>query len=739
MATCSRSRSVWAAVLLGAQLSLPLAGATPAPGASPGGEDEGWFAFDPPEDQFATSPIDLRFLNEKWAGEHGFIQVREGHFVHEQTSKPVRFWAVNGPPSGVGDPAELRRVARRLAKYGINLVRVHSPMFDKRGEPDPGKVRRALDIVEAMKAEGIYTHFSIYFPLWFRPPADLDWLAGYDGNTHAFAALQFNPAFQERYRRWWTALLTTESEKTGKALIDEPAVMGVEIQNEDSFFFWTFSQDRIPEPQWRLLERQFGDWLRARYGSIDAALARWGGAKEPRDHPAEGLVTFRPLWNMANQKTLRDQDTARFLFEVQSAFYRETLAFLRKLGFKGRVTASNWATASPEVLGPLEKLSYTTTDFIDRHGYFGCGHQGEHAEWSLRDGHTYADRSALRFDPEKPGGPKAFVHPVMDVRYDDKPSMISETTFNRPNRYRTEAPLYFAAYGALQDTDAIVHFAFDGAQWGVKPGYWMQPWTLMSPAMVGQFPAAALIYRRGLIAPGDVLATVSLSTNDLLALKGTPLPQDASFDELRAKDVPQGSEWKAGQRIDPLIHYAGRTQVRFGGETSVKLNDLRRLIDRTNQHITSSTGELGLDYRNGVMILDAPQAQGVSGSLQAAGTIHTRNLTLTSDLDVGAIVVVSLDGNPLRDSFLMLLQAVSEEKATGFATEPADPGRKKIGSIGRDPWMMRGLAGVVEFKRAAAGALRATPLDFNGYPAGEPLPANGLRLQPRTIYYLITL
>ena len=80
--------------------------------------------------------------------------------------------------------------------------------------------------------------------------------------------------------------------------------------------------------------------------------------------------------------------------------------------------------------------------------------------------------------------------------------MISETTWNRPNRYRSEAPLFYAAYGALQDSDAIVHFALDSADWSVKPGFFMQPWTLMSPAMMGQFPAAALIYRKGLVEPG---------------------------------------------------------------------------------------------------------------------------------------------------------------------------------------------------------------------------------------------
>src|SRR5690606_13189548 len=200
----------------------------------------------------------------------------------------------------------------------------------------------------------------------------------------------------------------------------------------------------------------------------------------------------------------------------------------------------------------------------DRHGYFSCHHQGENSAWSIRPEHTYFDRSALRFDADKPGQPKQFVHPVMDPQYDDKPSMISETTFTRPNRYRSEAPLYFAAYGALQDSDSVVHFAFDGARWQVKPRFWMQPWTIASPAMLGQFPAAALLYRRGLVKPGDTLATVNLNEADLLKLQGTPLPQDASFDELRLKDVPQdGREVKPGQRLDPLLHYAGRAQVNF--------------------------------------------------------------------------------------------------------------------------------------------------------------------------------
>lgn len=697
-------------------------------------QEDGWFAFDPGPDPFNESAIDLRSLNERFAGEHGRIAVRGEEFIHSENGTSERFWAVNGPPHE-SSPEQLKRGARRLAKYGVNLVRLHGAVFDARGEADLRKIERLQSIVQAMKAEGIYSHISIYFPLWMSPKEDHPYLQGYDGKTHPFVALMFNPDFEKHYRTWWETLLLTRNSKTGQRLVDESALFGVELQNEDSFFFWTFDANRIPDAQLQILERQFGDWLKQKHGSLDAVLAKWGNASVKRDAFAEGRVGFRPLWNMFNEKSARDRDTVQFLFELQQRFYSDHYAFLRKLGFKGLITASNWATASPEVFGPLEKWSYTVTDFIDRHGYFAGPHKGEGSEWSVRNGHTYADRSALRFEGPRPGTPRQFNHPAMDPDYAGKPSMISETTWNRPNRYRTEAPLYLATFGALQGSDGIVHFALDGVDWSVKPGFWMQPWTLMAPSQMGQFPAAALMYRRGLIQQGDVLARITLNTNDLLNLKGTPLPQDASFDELRLKDVPRGAELKPGQRIDPLIHYAGRVDVTFSGEPSrTELKDLSLFVDRSAQMVRSTARETTLDYGKGVLSLNSPTAQGASGNIGAAGTIRLNDIELQSPLDLVHIVLVSLDGAPLATSKRMLLQVMTEERPTGFRTEPANEQLKRIVSVGRNPWQVKSLEGKVHLKNPA----KVQPLDFNGYPTGPSATTADLTLHPSTLYYSLT-
>lgn len=699
-------------------------------------ENAGWSVWNPPQDDFRPSPMDLRFLNEKIAGETGFVRARDGRFLLG-SGEPVRFWAVNGPPRDLRGE-ELKRCARDLAKRGVNLVRLHGAVFDeKTGEFQPDSISYFQEVAEAMKAEGIYVHLSIYFPLWMKPAPGLSFLPGYDGEKHPFAAIYFNPDFQKVYRNWWKSILTTPG-RGGRSLCEEPAVMGIEMVNEDSLFFWTFRYENVPAVEMEILERMFADWAGKKYGTLDRGYEAWNNLKMDRDRPGEGRLAFRSLYDMFNQRTMRDQDTAAFLTETQKAFYDGTFAYLKGLGFKGMITASNWITANDAILGPLEKYSYSGGDFIDRHGYFGGTLQGAESAWSLRDGHVYSDRSAYRFDPEEPGKAREFSSPAFDPEINGLPSMISETTFTRPNRYRSEAPLFYAVYGALQGSDSIVHFALDGAGWQVKPRFFMQPWTLKTPAMMGQFPAAALIYRQGLVKEGDLMAEVQISLADAFALKGNPLAAKANLDELRKADVQAANASSGPGNIDPLIHLVGRTRINIGEKVGQPMiRNLAGLIDRKTGTVKSSTEEVSLDFGKGILTVNGDKAQAAAGNLKDAGPVELKYLRVESGMDLLAVVLVPLDSRPLETSERMLLQLMSEEKATGFDAEELGGGRFKIRDIGADPWLFRNIEAKLSIKRTDAAALKVTALDLNGYPAGEAGTGAEIRLKAGCVYYLI--
>lgn len=716
-------------------VALTVMASTAAPAA------ETWVPFNPPPDPFSACPLDLRGLNEAHAGAHGRIAVKGGQFVWPQTGQPVRFWGVNGLPDSVTDKDSLQRAARLLAKRGVNLLRLQLRCFDQLGNFRADSPQRLADVVSAMKAEGIYTHVSVYFPMWLLPAPDCDWLKGYDGATAPFAALFFNPALQTRYQDWWKTLLTTAS-VDGRPLLDEPALLSAELVDEDSFFFWTFNPDSLPLPQLALLETQFGTWLKREFGSLEAAAARWEGVKCRRDDFAAGRVGFRPLLSIIGDRGQRDADTVKFLALTQRGFYQQALKALRDLGFKGLITCSNWTTAGVEVLGPVEKWTYTAGDFIDRHSYYGCSLSGPGADGTLREEQTWYDRSALRCDADVPGPTRQYLSPAMDPHYDDKPSMLSETGWSRPNRYRSEAPLFLACYGALQDSQALVHFGVDTLAWTTKSGFFQQPWTLMSPAMLGQFPAAAYLYRRGLIDPGEPLVRLNLKLGDVLGLRGTPLPQDFAFDDTRVAELPTSIVLKKGNIVDPLSHYVGQTAVTFseaGGFPS--LRDSKKFINRVAGTVTSTHGQLKLDYAKGLLVLNAPQAQGALGNLAALPTVECADLTLASTLKLEHVVAISLDGQPLSRSARLLVQAMTEEQPTGFESDvaPAPVGARRIVNLGRDPWTFRPLEGKLRFKRADAARLVAQPLDFNGYPVGEPTTGETLTLRPDILYYLVTL
>jgi len=696
---------------------------------------EGWFAFEPGPDPFGADAVDLRSLNDERAGERGFLTAAGDEFLFEDDEGPVRFWAVNASPD-FDDHAHADHLARKLAKLGVNMVRIHRNVFEP-GNPakvDPKVLDRIHYFVAAPAREGIYTKLSIYFPLGFKPRAEHGF-PGHDGKQSAFGLLFFHPRMREIYLGWLEQVLRSENPYSGKTLAEDPALAIFEIVNEDNLFFWTFRpHETIPAESMRHLEAAFGRDLAEMYGSLEKAVAGWDGRAVKGDAFDEGRAGLLPAWHMTGGapevRSARVRDQVGFLWAHQREFYEWMVGHLRKeIGLRCCISATNWVTADGRLLGALDKETNLACDVIDRHAYFGGKHEGEGASYSLRTGHRYTDRTALR-DPA--------VQPVREVQYGETPHIVSEYDWPMPNRFRAEAPFLAAVYGALQGTDGFFHFAVGGAEWDRQH----RKFSVATPVTMGQFPALAMLYRRGYLKEAPVVSRTGLDLGDLFGMKGSPAPAPQSLDALRAAQVPKGGERtvKTARAVDPLAFFVGRVfvDVNIAPDPSL-IRDLSAFIDRKRGVVRSVTGELVWDYGRGLVTVDAPKAQGALGFLRGAGRIRLSDLEIEVGFEYGAVLAVSLDDRPLETSKRILLQVTTEDANFGFETKGGP--ERRITSLGAPPIVVRSPTGEVLLHRRDAARLTAVALDGNLAPTPhETRGAAGhlkLRLRPDTLHYLI--
>ncbi|MBN2023135.1 MAG: hypothetical protein JW809_10115 [Pirellulales bacterium] len=687
------------------------------PGVRSGKARPGYHAWEPDADEFrADALVDLAYLNEDVAGQHGYIKA-EGNDFTLATGEKVRFWGVNcGPGAWELDHASHVHLAKSLAKRGVNLVRLHGALF---GQRDPAVNRKRLDdlhhLAFALKQEGIYVALSFYFPLWFH----------LDGDQPSFSLLFFDRQMQEHYFNWADALLNTPNPYAGMPLGKDPCVAMVEVVNEDSHFFWTFGKKNVPQPRWQELTRLYGDWLKAKHGSLDGAIAAWGGVREPGDEPERGRVDLYDAWMMTTDglaangpKRKRIADQIEFLSGNMRDFHRRAIDHFRaRCGYAGLVCCGNWHTADPRTLDALERHGYTAGDVIDHHGYFDHGHQGEAASWSVRPGQTFESRSALHLRD---------ANPLPYVETDGYPHIVSEIGWPRPNAYRAEGVFLTAAYGSLQGLDGIMHFAIDGAGWSETVG----KFSLNDPVALGSYPAAALAYRRAYIQEAPAVVVENLRLEDLYAGKGSKAYVGAAMDALRVVQVPEGDAKPGDQRrgpiagVDPLTFYVGRVARRFGQKPEESMQqDVRRLADREAKTITSVTGQLAWDYGAGCATANAPKFQGAAGFLGKRGPVQLADVCIEMANEYGAVMVVALDDRPLVQSKRLLIQCTTIDELYGWTTSDAGGKRGTIQSLGSAPWNVEDIKTVVRLKWAGPPPARVVACDENGYATDRPVDA----------------
>ena len=242
------------------------------------------------------SVVDVSWLNDPPAGGHGFVRVRDGHFVDGRGQR-VRFLASNFtfgscfPDHDLGD-----KLAARLASLGINCIRFHhmdnqavpggiwKAGAAKKSEFDSGQLDRLDYFIAALKRRGIYADINLHVSRNYWEGEDFpDGMASNRERqeklpNYGKALDKINDQMIRMQRDYARALLTHVNPYTGKSYAKEPAVAIVEINNENSLLQLKVSS--LPEYYRADVLKKWNVWLKARYGSSEKLNAAWGGHEE---------------------------------------------------------------------------------------------------------------------------------------------------------------------------------------------------------------------------------------------------------------------------------------------------------------------------------------------------------------------------------------------------------------------------------------------------------------------------
>lgn len=685
-------------------------------------QQDGFWAFEPDTDDYtAVSPIDLSHLNEDVAGQSGWVE-RRGSDYFLASGEKVRFAGVGIKE---GTYSSYREQAKFLAKRGINAVRWHNNIDDR--SPDSDSIMninevmlaQAQQAVAAFKEEGIYVDISCFFPLNFRvreqwniPGFDAAYIA--ENDRAPYGLFIWNDTFTDAYKHWVTELLSRPNpwEPNQTPLGQDPAVMNFEIVNEDNLFWFSFNPTNYPEAQRNLLGTQFADWVIAEYGSIESAYAAWGGGERTSDSVEEGRLEVESpatLRGGTTPRRLRQQDQLRFLTETQATFWAEIRDLVRGLGYNGPVSSTNWKTANDLILRDVEYFTYTQNDVLDVHNYFNSPSNTE-LSYAISVGDLYRNSSAV----DRPEDLSSAVKQI-----ENRVSMISEFIWVNPNDVAAEGPLVTSAHAAMQDLDAL--FWFHHGSIGFDTVY--EKWQVGRPSIMGQFPGANLLYRRGDFAEAPIAVREGRSLDSLMKMEEAIIVQNSGFDPTRDTiyDPDQGTG-----SLGMEASLVGKVEVAFGdSDVDFVHPELATLQDEAAGTIRSLTGEIELDQQRGIFLFDSARSQGVSGYTGDAGPVELSDTVIQLHNPFGAVLVVSLDGLPIPQSEKLLIQAATIDQPYGFSTQETtllgEPAHE-IANLGGIPFNVQQIDGQVRLLGFSGAS--AQYLDLNGYPVAAPVQFN---------------
>lgn len=196
-----------------------------------------------------ANAVDMRHLLDAPAGKYGHVFVKDGHFA--TTNGPIRFNGTNlTGPANMPSREYAVRMADRLARFGINCVRLHFLDCQKgygsfmqsrqhcllKESDDPfdyafdwEQFDRLDFLVSEFKKRGIYVNLNLHV-------ARFDYYR-IEGARSKKGLTWLDRDMIDSQKRYARDFLTHRNPYTGLTWAEDPVVAMIELNNEDSVFF----------------------------------------------------------------------------------------------------------------------------------------------------------------------------------------------------------------------------------------------------------------------------------------------------------------------------------------------------------------------------------------------------------------------------------------------------------------------------------------------------------------------
>lgn len=692
--------------------------------------ESGMFPFVPSYDS-PDNVVNMSHLLDAPAGRHGRIRVKSEHFVNDKGRVKLHATNLTGP-ANFPTHEEAERLAARLARFGINCVRLH--FFDRaygtfmlpreagiftEGEKrpqtiDPVRFERMDYLISEFKKRGIYVNFNLWVARKFEP------CDGVPPGAYTAVDQFYHPAIIAKEKAYARELLSHVNPYTGMNYLTDPVVAQVELNNEASMLYYYVKRGALDEERGAYtayLRRLWNEWLLKTYGNdaaIRKALGKSGIAEDGR-----GVPIVKSKDKTATIEARRDFH--RFIIDTEHGYWTSMRDYLQKdLGLEAPVAGTQLGFSTPYLMAEL--------DYVDHHVYW-C-HPSVKKDWTIRNKSLVNSLS---------GGCLTL---IANQRVLGKPYTVSEFNQPYPNFYGAESQTLLRALGAFQGWDGVFEYSYNNRQ-NAEPDHNEYFFSMAARTdVLAHFPACAAMFLRGDVREGVTRVVANM-------------PYKGYFDRLAANgEIAQGIVSATDYGLPQSISLKHPVAVDLS-ERSAPV-DIKAVSPKSKGFVRSDTGELVWDNTipgAAVWTVDTPNTKLFSG-FPKGRTFDLGGVKIAvgeTKLGWATVSLVSHGATGFGDGarparILLAATGLSHNKGAKFTEHGKDRISCRDADWGTGPVMNEGIPAVITLPAPAANTV-CRALDERGEPKADlPISADAsgravVKIGPeyRTVWYEIAV